>query len=84
LTPRVDADACPAAVEQIVVCAANRREPRAVFVANEHVAVPRSTWVSTVRVAADLDIADGHIVRSASARDLAVTADVPLAAALAA
>ena len=38
--------------------------------------------VSSVRVAMGLDVADGYLARSAKAGDLAITADIPLAAAL--
>ncbi len=78
----VDADACPAAVKEIVVRAAERLGVSAVFVANKNIRLPPSRHVSTVRVAMGLDVADGYIARSAAPGDLAITADVPLAAAL--
>jgi uncharacterized protein YaiI (UPF0178 family) len=78
----VDADACPSAVKEIVVRAAERLGVSAVFVANKNIRLPPSRHVSTVRVAMGLDVADGYIAKSASAGDLAVTADIPLAAAL--
>src|SRR6266536_402594 len=78
----VDADACPATVKEIVVRAAQRLAVSAVFVANKDIRLPPSRHVSTVRVAMGLDVADGHIAKSASAGDLAITADIPLAAAL--
>ena len=45
----VDADACPAAVKEIVVRAAERLAVSAVFVANKTIRVPASRFVSTVR-----------------------------------
>ena len=78
----VDADACPAAVKEIVVRAAERLAVSAVFVANKNIRLPLSRHVSTVRVAMGLDVADGYIARAAAAGDLAITADIPLAAAL--
>jgi uncharacterized protein YaiI (UPF0178 family) len=78
----VDADACPAAVKEMVVRAAERLAVSAVFVANKNIRLPPSRHVSTVRVAMGLDVADGHIARSAEAGDLAITADIPLAAEL--
>jgi hypothetical protein len=78
----VDADACPSAVRDIVVRAAERLAVSAVFVANKHLRLPASRHVSTVRVGMGLDVADGHIARSATAGDLAITQDIPLAAAL--
>jgi uncharacterized protein len=78
----VDADACPAAVKEIVVRAAERLQVAAIFVANKAIRLPPSRHVSTVRVAMGLDVADGYIAKSANAGDLAITADIPLAAAL--
>jgi hypothetical protein len=78
----VDADACPAAVKEIVVRAAQRLAVSAIFVANKTIRLPLSPHVSTVRVAMGLDVADGYIAKSAEAGDLAITADIPLAAAL--
>lgn len=78
----VDADACPGPVKEIVVRAANRVKVGAVFVANKAIHLPASPYVSTTRVGQGADVADGRIVESASACDLAVTADIPLAAAL--
>ena len=77
----VDADACPAAVKDIVVRAAQRLAVSAIFVANKTIRLPASRHVSTVRVAMGLDVADGYIATSAEAGDLAITADeVPLRA----
>ena len=78
----MDADACPGAVREIVVRAAERLAVAAVFVANKDLRMRISPHVSTVRVAMGLDVADGYIARSAQAGDLAITADIPLAAAL--
>lgn len=78
----VDADACPAPVKDIVVRAAERLAVAAVFVANKALRLPPSRHVSTVRVAMGLDVADGYLAKVAQAGDLAVTADIPLAAAL--
>jgi uncharacterized protein YaiI (UPF0178 family) len=78
----VDADACPAAVKEMVVRAAERLRIPAVFVANKDVRLPPSRYVSTVRVAMGLDVADRYIAEAVTAGDLAITADIPLAAAL--
>jgi hypothetical protein len=78
----VDADACPAAVKEIVVRAAQRLAVSAIFVANKTIRLPASRYVSTVRVAMGLDVADGYIAKAAENGDLAITADIPLAAAL--
>jgi hypothetical protein len=78
----VDADACPATVKEIVVRAAQRLAVSAIFVANKTIRLPPSRHVSTVRVAMGLDVADGYIAKAAEAGDLAITADIPLSAAL--
>ena len=78
----IDADACPGSVKEIVIRAANRLAVPVIFVANKPIRVPLSPYVSTRQVAHGLDVADGFIVSSASTGDLAVTADIPLAAAL--
>jgi uncharacterized protein len=78
----VDADACPAAVKEIIIRAAERLAVTAIFVANKNIRLPPSRHVSSVRVAMGLDVADGYIARSVKAGDLAITADIPLAAAL--
>ena len=78
----IDADACPAPVKEIVIRAAERLKIPAVFVANKAVTLPRSAFLSTVRVGAGLDAADRHLASSAQPGDLAVTQDIPLAAIL--
>ena len=78
----VDADACPAAVKEIVVRAAERLAVSTVFVANKDLRLRPSRHVSTVRVGMGLDVADGYIAKAAQPGDLAITADIPLAAAL--
>jgi uncharacterized protein YaiI (UPF0178 family) len=78
----VDADACPGAVREIIIRAVRRLQVPAVFVANKTVALPAIAQLSFVRVAMGLDVADRHIAEAASKGDLAVTADIPLAAAL--
>lgn len=78
----VDADACPGAVRDIVLRAAERLRVPAVFVANKRLTLPRSSFVSSVQVGAGLDVADQHLAANAQAGDLAVTQDIPLAALL--
>lgn len=82
LTIWIDGDACPRDVRKIVFRAAERVRRPAVLVANRDMAVPRSPWIRAVRVAMGFDVADSHIVRSAHPGDVAITADVPLAAEL--
>ncbi|MBS2029343.1 MAG: YaiI/YqxD family protein [Deltaproteobacteria bacterium] len=78
----VDADACPRDVKELVFRAAERLQIPAVLVANSDLNVPRSAFVSSVRVGKGLDVADGYLVQHAEPGDLAITADIPLAAAL--
>jgi uncharacterized protein len=78
----IDADACPAAVKEIVIRAAERVQVPAIFVANKPLSLRRSAWVSSVQTAQGMDVADAYIVAQSSAGDLAVTQDVPLAALL--
>ncbi len=77
----VDADAAPRDVKEILYRAAKRLELETVLVANQSMGTPRhNPYVSAVRVPGGPDVADRHIVDHASAGDLAITADIPLAA----
>jgi uncharacterized protein len=76
----VDADACPNAIKAILFRAAERRRIETVLVANHHVRVPPSPYLSSIQVPGGFDVADHAIVASLAAGDLVVTADVPLAA----
>jgi hypothetical protein len=79
----LDADAAPRDVKDICVRAAARLRIDAVLVANQRVPVPPGyAHVSAVRVEGGPDVADRYIVEHAEAGDVAVTADVPLAALL--
>jgi uncharacterized protein len=77
----VDADAAPRDVKEIVFRAAKRLEIEAVLVANQRMPAPlNNEFVSTVWVQGGPDVADRHIVEHADAGDVAITADIPLAA----
>lgn len=79
----IDADAAPNAVKEIVFRASARLELETVLVANQPIATPRSNpLVTAVVVPGGPDVADRHIVDHAEEGDLAITADIPLAAAL--
>jgi len=79
----IDADAAPREVKEIVFRAAQRLGEPAILVANKDLALPRGNpFVRAVRVAGGLDVADAYIADHAGAGDVAVTADVPLAATL--
>ena len=78
----IDADACPHAVKELVFRAGERLRLAVMVVANKAMFVPSSPLVSMVLVAGGPDVADDHIVVNAQAGDLAITADIPLAARL--
>ncbi|KJS03610.1 MAG: hypothetical protein VR65_01295 [Desulfobulbaceae bacterium BRH_c16a] len=76
----VDADACPAVIKDILFRAAERTRIQMTLVANRPLRFPPSPYISFLRVAAGLDVADNEIVKKLSADDLVITADIPLAA----
>jgi uncharacterized protein len=79
----IDADAAPVDVKDIVARAALRLELPAMLVANQRLQTPANNpFISAVRVAGGPDVADDHIAEGAAPGDLAVTADIPLAARL--
>lgn len=78
----VDADACPREAKELVFRASERLAIATVLVANSPLNLPRLTHVSTVQVKAGLNVADAWIAREAQKGDVAITADVPLAAEL--
>lgn len=83
MTIWVDADAAPRGVKEIIFRAAKRLEIPTVLVANQRVSTPlNNPHVSTVWVQGGQDVADRHIAEHASEGDIAVTADIPLAAIL--
>lgn len=76
----VDADACPAAIKEIIFRAAVRKEIATTLVANQMLRVPPSPWIRSVQVPAGFDVADNHIAGQVKPGDLVITADIPLAA----
>lgn len=76
-TVYVDADACPVKAE--VVKVASRHGVPAVFVANAWMTLPRGPQVRMEVVPGAFDAADDWIAERASAGDVVVTADIPLA-----
>ena len=76
----VDADACPNVIKEILFRAADRAKVCTTLVANQHIQVPRSPFISAVQVPAGFDVADNYIVQQAKKGDLVITADIPLAA----
>jgi uncharacterized protein YaiI (UPF0178 family) len=79
----IDADAAPRDVKELVFRAARRLMVETILVANQRLqAPPGNPLVSTVRVDGGADVADQHIADHATAGDLVITQDVPLAAIL--
>lgn len=78
----VDADACPVTVKEILYRAADRMQVLVILVANQMLRTPPSPWIRSVQVPRGFDVADAHIVNAVAPRDLVITADIPLAAAV--
>jgi len=73
----VDADACP--VKDEVYRVAERYRLQVFVVSNSWIRVPREPRISSVVVDEGPDVADDWIAANAQARDIVVTADIPLA-----
>ncbi len=79
----IDADAAPRDVKEIAFRAARRLRMETVLVANQRLSTPFDhPFVTSVRVEGGPDKADLYIAEKAEAGDVAVTADIPLAARL--
>jgi len=79
----IDADAAPRDVKEIAYRAAARLQMRTVLVANRRLQVPPgAAFVEAIRVDGGPDEADRYIAEHAAARDVAITADIPLASLL--
>src|SRR5688500_8261888 len=79
----LDADAAPRDVKEVCFRASERLELETVLVANQRVQLPLGyRHLSAVRVDGGPDVADRYIAEHAAAGDVAVTADIPLAAIL--
>jgi uncharacterized protein YaiI (UPF0178 family) len=79
----IDADAAPRDVKEITFRASRRLGIETVMVANRRMPLPLDNpLVTAVQVRGGPDVADQHIADHAVEGDLAITADIPLAAAL--
>lgn len=76
----VDADACPAAIKEILFRAAEREQVTVTLVANQFLRTPPSRFVRAIQVAGGFDVADAEIAERVAPGDLVVTQDIPLAA----
>lgn len=83
MTLWIDADAAPREVKEICFRASERLKLATVLVANQRVQLPAGyAHLSAVRVDGGPDVADRYIVEHAAIGDVAITADIPLAALL--
>ena len=79
----LDADAAPRDVKEICFRASERLALETVLVANQRLQLPLGyKHLSAVRVDGGPDVADRYIAEHAEQGDVAVTADIPLAALL--
>ena len=76
----VDADACPGEIKELLFRAAKRTETKVTLVANQPMRTPRSEFIESLLVGADMNAADRRIVELIDPGDLVITADIPLAA----
>lgn len=76
----VDADACPNVIKDILFRAAEKRQILCTLVANQFIQVPKGPWYKSLQVPSGFDVADDRIVELIQSGDLAITADIPLAA----
>jgi uncharacterized protein YaiI (UPF0178 family) len=78
----IDADACPRAIKEVIIRAAERLRIPTVFVANSFQQLPRSAVLSFVQVPKGFDVADSYVLANCEEGDVCVTQDIPLAAEL--
>jgi uncharacterized protein YaiI (UPF0178 family) len=79
----LDADAAPREVKEVCYRASERLGLDTVLVANQRLQLPVGhSHLSAVRVDGGPDVADAYIAEHSEAGDVAVTADIPLAALL--
>ncbi|ACD94384.1 YaiI/YqxD family protein [Trichlorobacter lovleyi] len=80
MTIWIDADACPRVIKEIVFRASERLNLPVMLVANKPLAKHHAGLISSVVVDDGPDVADDYIAEQATAQDLVITADIPLAA----
>ena len=76
----IDADACPTLIKDVLFRTANRLELETCLVANQSIRIPDSKYITSITVRDGADVADGKIVELLQAKDIVITADIPLAA----
>ena len=79
----LDADAAPRDVKEVCFRASDRLKLETILVANQRLQLPPGyAHLVAVRVDGGPDVADAYIAEHAESGDVAVTADIPLAALL--
>ncbi len=79
----IDADAAPRDVKDICYKVSDRLKLETVLVANQRLQLPVGyQYLSAVRVDGGPDVADAYVAEHAEPGDVAITADIPLAAIL--
>ena len=76
----VDADACPAALKEVLFRTGKRLAIEVILVANQSMRAPESTKVRVITVRDGANLADDWIVEQMQLGDVVITSDVPLAA----
>lgn len=79
----IDADAAPREVKEICYKVSDRLQMQTVLVANQRLQLPPGyAHLSAIRVDGGPDVADAYIAEHSEHGDVAITADIPLAAVL--
>ena len=79
----IDADAAPFEAKEVIFRAARRLKIETIMVANQPLGLPfNAPMVKQVTVREGANEADRYIVQASEAGDIAITADIPLAALL--
>ena len=76
----VDADACPAAIKEILFRTSRRLQVALILVANQTMRVPSSSLIQLMTVPDGADVADNKIIELLQPGDVVITGDIPLAA----
>lgn len=76
----VDADACPAAIKQVLYRTSKRLQIELILVANQSMHVPSSKLIRLITVPDGADVADDKIIEMLAPGDVVITGDIPLAA----
>lgn len=76
----VDADACPAAIKELIFRASARLQVEVILYANQSMRIPNTKLIELVMVPHGADVADDRIIEHLTKHDVVITGDIPLAA----